>query len=228
MSKNTWSTTYTTAANTNIGTLLGTMDTADTFSLSTLDAIAFYANTLLAPIKNNATGVDEIQFVALLSDAQWFQLVTDTGSNQWKDLFKYTDKGFDMVVNGYRGVYKNVMIMTSMRQPLVKLLSSAASYQYITSNGDSRVRAALNGTTGTAETCFVMGAGALGYADVEDFTMERKNFDYNFYQGACASEEYGVRRVDLDTGISETPTSSRINQSSFVVLTSTTAAVIVT
>ena len=71
----------------------------------------------------------------------------------------------------------------------------------------------------------LMGRNALGCADVKSMDLIRdKTKDYQFVESVCGHRIRGTQRLDLDTTVAAT--SGRINESSFLFLTSTTQSVI--
>lgn len=230
--KNTWNATYATAV-TNLATAIdasSAMGTGATFDISALDSIHLIATRNIIPIGGMAgegQGNKEIQYVLKISDAQYHQLVTDTGSNQWKDLLKYTEKGFDRMFSGYCGVYKGMMIVVDQRAPLFNISgATAGAFQYYTPLADNRTRVAKGDNTGTVEVAMLMGRNALGVADVKSMDLVRDDKDYKFVNSICGHRMRGTQRLDLDTTVAAT--SGRVNETSFLFLTSTTAAVITT
>lgn len=217
--KNTWSATYGTAT-ANLETLLDDMDSDDVFNLTALDTMYLIASRKIAPI-GGIGGNSEVKWVLKISDSQWHQLVTDTTTNGWKDLLKYTESGFDRVFMGYVGVYKNMMIIVDQRSPLAAISGGDTSFQYITPAGDNRTRAVTNGSTGTFEIAMLFGLGALGVAEINEMDVTKKGFDYDFSQGACMARDRGTMRLDLDSTVA--PTAGRINETSFLFLTATTS-----
>lgn len=219
--KNTWSATYATAV-TNLATAIDTeMTSSHGFQLASLDRIHLLASRNIAAIGGMA-GVNEIKWVLVLSDAQWYDLSVESTTG-WRDLLKYTDKGTDRMLNGFHGVYKNMAIFVNQRQPLFNVSgSTAGAFQYITPASDGRTRVAKGSNTGTCEIAMLLGAGALGMAEIEELDFEKKGFDYNFNTGMCGHRTKGVQRIDLDNTVA--PTTARVNESSFLYLTSTLAA----
>lgn len=225
LTKNTWSETYATA-NTNLATAIdaaAAMDSADGFTTKVADAIHLKAARTIVPV-GGVGGNNEVKWVLKISDAQWYDWTTDTtASVGWRDLMKYTDGGFDRLFNGYVGVYKNMMVIVDQRSPLYNVSgSTTGAFQYITPLADNRTRVAKAADTGTCEVAMLMGRGALGMADVMEMDLVRKSRDYEFVKSICGHRKRGTIRMDLDTTVA--PTSSRINESSFLVLTSTLAA----
>lgn len=224
--KVTWSATLATALG-NVSTATSGMDSADTFDFAILDRIHLLASRTISPL-DGLNGNGEVKWVLKLSDAQWYQLTTDTTANTgWKDLLKYTEKGFPMMMSGHVGVYKNMLILVSQRSAIFKAHASGSEeFQFYTSAGDDRVRAqTTNASTedGTYEIAALMGLGAVGMAEIEEVDYEKKGFDYDFSQGMCGTRSRGSERMDLDA--TQAPTTARVNESSLLFLTSTTTAV---
>lgn len=223
LTKNTWSATYATAV-TALATIIDTeMVSTDIFNLAALDKIHLVATRTIVPL-GGMGGNMEVQYVLKISDAQWYQLTTDTASNQWRDLLKYTEKGFDRMFSGYMGVYKGMMLLVDQRSPLFNVSgSTAGAFQYITPGSDGRTRVAKGSNTGTAEVAALYGRGALGLVEVEDFDLVKKSRDYEFVKSICGARARGTMRLDLDAAVA--PTSARINETSMIILTATTSAV---
>jgi hypothetical protein len=59
-------------------------------------------------------------------------------------------------------------------------------------------------------------------ADVMEMDLVKKSRDYEFVKSICGHRMRGTIRMDLDNTVA--PTSARLNESSFIVLTSTVAA----
>ncbi len=228
LTKNTWSATYSTA-NTNLATAVdaaSAMDSADFFSTKTADAIHLKAARTIVSLGGLGGGKagNEVKWVLKISDAQWYDWTTDTTTSVgWRELMKYTEGGFDRLFNGYVGVYKNMMIIVDQRSPLYNVASSTVgSLQYITPLSDGRTRVAKTDNAGTCEIAMLMGRGALGLADVMEMDLVKKSRDYEFVKSICGHRKRGTLRLDLDATVA--PTSARVNESSFLVLTSTMAA----
>ncbi len=226
--KNTWSSTYATSI-TNLATAIDTeMVSTDIFTSSVADAIHLKAARTIVAMggMGGGEGGSEVKWVLKISDAQWYQWTTDTtASVGWRDLMKYTEAGFDRLFNGYVGVYKNMLVIVDQRSPLFNVSgSTAGAFQYITPASDGRTRVAKGSNTGTAEVWMLMGAGALGMADVMEMDLVRKSRDYEFVKSICGHRKRGTVRLDLDATVAAT--SARINESSIIGLTATTTAVI--
>lgn len=220
---NTWNATYATA-NTSLATAIDTeMTSSHGFTTATADAIHLKAARTIVSL-GGVGGNSEVKWVLKISDAQWYDWTTDTtASVGWRDLMKYTEGGFDRLFNGYIGVYKNMMVIVDQRSPLYNVSgSTAGAFQYITPLADNRTRVAKGSNTGTCEVAMLMGRGALGLADVMEMDLVRKSRDYEFVKSICGHRKRGTMRLDLDATVA--PTSARINESSFIVLTSTLAA----
>lgn len=232
LTKNTWSATYATAVS-NLETVLDNMDSADIFNVACLDAVYLRASRYTArlqgvSIANGKLPNTEVMWVLKMGDSQWSQLVTDS---TFKDLLKYTESGIEAVVTGFMGVYKGMMIVVDQRSPLALIGSDTCSFQYVTPAADNRTPTAYGASpsstnAATAEIAVLYGAGALGMAEVQEQEIDKKSFDYGFREGMCVARWRGVRRVDLDT--TDAATSARINETSFIVSTATTAGVITT
>jgi Protein of unknown function (DUF4043) len=223
VTKNTWNATYATA-NTTLATAIDTeMGSGDGMTLAVLDKIQLIATRTIVPL-GGFGGMNEVAYVLKISDAQWYQL-TQEATTGIRDLLKYTESGFDRIFTGYLGVYKNMMIIVDQRAPLYNISgSTAGAFQYITPNGDNRVRVAKGSNTGTAEVAMLMGRGALGQVIVSEMDLIRKSRDYEFVKSICGHRRRGTQRMDLDATVAAT--SARINETSFIVLTATTSAVV--
>lgn len=223
--KNTWSSTYATSV-TNLETATDTeMDSGDGLTIAAMDAIHLKAARTIVPIGGMGGGKanNEVQWVLKISDAQWYDLTTDTtASVGWRDLFKYTESGFDRLFNGYVGVYKNMMVVVDPRAPLFDNTSGTLTIQYITPLADNRVRRAKGSSDGTMECAMLMGRGAIGLADMMEMDLVRKSRDYEFVKSICGHRKRGTMRLDLDATVAAT--SARVNESSFLFLTATLAA----
>jgi len=223
-----WSPTYATAE-TNLQAAVDDLAATNTFDLGALDRIHLIATRTIVPL-GGYSGNTEVKWILKLSDAQWNQLTADVAAGSWRDLLKYTEKGFDDMLHGHVGVYKNMLIMVSQRAPVYNLASSAGvRFQYVTSAGDNRVRAETTGAgnaDGTAEIAACMGLGSLALAEIEETDYVRKGFDYDFSTGMTGTRSRGTERMDLDNGSTSAPTANRINESSFLYFTATTTAVI--
>ena len=231
LAKNTWDTTYATAV-TALATAVdasAAMGTGAVFNVTLLDSIHLLATRKIVPIggmMGEGEGNREVQYVLKISDAQWFQLTSDTATNQWKDLLKYTEKGFDRMFSGYAGVYKGMMIIVDQRAPLFNIASSTVgSFQYITPLSDGRTRVAKGDNTGTCEIAMLLGKSAIGLADVMEMDLVRDDADYKFVESICGHRIRGTQRLDLDNTVA--PTSARVNETSLIVLTATTSATII-
>lgn len=225
LTKNTWNATYATAV-TSLATATDT-ETAvtDTFTTAVADLIHLYATRTIIPM-GGLRGNAAVNYVLKISDAQWFQWTTDTtASVGWRDLMKYTESGMDKIFTGFIGVYKGMMVIVDQRCPLFNVSgSTAGAFQYQTPLADNRTRVLTAANTGTREVWMLMGRGALGMADVMAMDLVRKSKDYEFIKSICGHRKRGTSRIDLDTTVA--PTSSRINESSMIGLTATTAKVV--
>jgi hypothetical protein len=223
--KNTWSATYATAL-TNLATATDT-ETAvtDVFTGATADKVHLLATRLIVPM-GGIGGKSEVNYVLKISDAQWYQWTTDTtASVGWRDLMKYNETGMERLFNGFIGVYKGMMVIVDQRSPLFNVTSSTVgTFQYQTPLADNRVRVLTAANTGTREVAMLMGRGAIGLADVMEMDLVRKSRDYEFVKSICGHRKRGTQRMDLDATVA--PTSARVNESSLIVLTATSAAVV--
>jgi len=223
--KNTWNATYATALASLENATDTEFDNDDTFSLTSMDIINLIASRNICPLrglKDNAM----VKWVLIISDAQWYQMNVDTTANaSIRDLMKYSDDGFKMLMQtlpGFQGIYKNMAVVVSQTSPLFNNTSGTATFQYYTSNGDGRTRVAWVDNAGTAELAFLLGNGALMMADIEDVDYERESLDYNFAKSMCGTRRRGTQRTDLDATVAAT--SARVNESSFIYMTVTNAA----
>ncbi len=223
--KNTWDVTYATA-NTALATATDT-ETAvtDVFTTSIADKIHLLATRTIIPM-GGLGGKSEVNYVLKVSDAQWFQWTTDTtASVGWRDLMKYTETGMDRLFNGFVGVYKGMMVIVDQRCPLYNVTSSTVgAFQYQTPLADNRVRVLTAANTGTREVWMLMGRGSLAMADVMEMDLVRKSRDYEFVKSICGHRKRGTQRMDLDATVA--PTTARVNESSMIGLTATSAAVV--
>ncbi|MDQ2999885.1 MAG: hypothetical protein M3Y08_01290 [Fibrobacterota bacterium] len=222
LTKNTWSTTYATA-NTNLATAVASgIAVGDVFTTKTADQAHLLATRTIVPM-GGVGGKSEVNYVLKISDAQWFDWTTDTTTSVgWRDLMKYTETGMDRLFNGFVGVYKGMMVITDQRSPLYNVTSSTAgAFQYQTPLADNRVRLVTAANTGTREVFMVMGRGAIGLADVMEMDLVRKSRDYEFVKSICGHRKRGTQRMDLDATVA--PTTGRVNESSFIGLTATSA-----
>lgn len=225
--KNTWSTTYATALSNLAGIVDAELEATDIFNQSAMDQIHLIASRTVVEIGGMGGGKanNEVKWVLKISDAQWYQLTTDTTSGQWRDSLKYTESGFDRMFNGYVGVYKGMMIIVDQRAPLFNVSgASAGAFQYITPKADNRVRVTKASNTGTCEVAMLMGRAALGVAHVKEMDLVRKSRDYEFVKSVCGHRIRGTMRLDLDATVAAT--SGRVNETSFLFLTATNAAVV--
>lgn len=222
---NTWSATYATA-NTNLATATDS-ETAvtDVFTTKVADLIHLKATRTIVPM-GGLGGKSEVNYVLKISDAQWYDWTTDTtASVGWRDLMKYTETGMDRLFNGFVGVYKGMMVIVDQRSPLYNVTSSTVgAFQYQTPLADNRVRVLTAANTGTREVWMLMGRGALAMADVMEMDLVRKSRDYEFVKSICGHRKRGTQRMDLDATVA--PTSARVNESSMIGLTATSAAVV--
>lgn len=222
---NTWSATYATA-NTNLATLVDTgIAVTDTFNTKVADLIHLKATRTIVPM-GGIGGKGEVNYVLKISDAQWYDWTADTTSSVgWRDLMKYTETGMDRLFNGFIGVYKSMMVIVDQRSPLYDVTNSTVgAWQYQTPLADNRVREVTAGNNGTRECAMLMGRGALAMADVMEMDLVRKSRDYEFVKSICGHRKRGTQRMDLDATVA--PTSARVNESSFIVLTATSAVTI--
>ncbi len=222
-----WSATYATAE-TNLQAGVDDLAATDNFGLGSLDRIHLIASRTINPLGGYG-GNNEVKWILKLSDAQWYDLVNDVAAGSFRDLLKYTDKGFNMFVHGHVGVYKNMLIMVSQRNPVYNLAATAGSrFQYVKASGDERVRAITSGAgtaDGSAEIAALLGMGAIALAEIEEMDFVRKGFDYDFSQGMTGTRSRGTERMDLDVDASLIG-ANRFNESSFLYFTATSAATI--
>jgi len=217
--KNTWSPTYATAM-TALEDAFDGMISTDTFTITTLDQCQYVASNSISALPG-MQGEREVLWVLKISQNQWFQLVASAAAGSMIDRFKYTDSQVLKVVTGFMGVYKNMMVVVDARAPIINLASNVVDFQYITPQGDNRVRVVPNGTVGTGEIAMLYGNGALGMAMKEELNFENKlSEDYGFEQSLCGVQKQGIRRIDLDA--TDAPTAARVNETSFLVITAST------
>jgi hypothetical protein len=217
-SKVTYNATYSTFESSLNGDADG-MATTNIFDLAALDRIALLASRHTLSL---GEGTNKAKWVLKISDAQWYQLSTES-STGWRDMLKYTEKGYDRMIDGAQGTYKDMMILVDQRAPLWDLAAAAGSRaKYVTPLADNRTRVQkTNGAAdGTCEIAMLLGAGALAKAEIKELDFTKKGFDYDFSTGTCGMRAEGTVRMDFDSGT--TPTSARINQSSFLYFTATT------
>lgn len=229
--KVTWSPTFLTSE-TNLSAALDDMASTHVFGLGALDRIHLLLTRTIAPL-GGFSGNSEVKWILKLSDAQWFQLTASVAAGSFRDLLKYTEKGFDRMLDGHVGVYKNMLIIVSQRNPIFDVATGdtggtvQSGFQFVTSAGDERVRTQTTGAgtaDGTAEIATGLGVGSIALAEIEEIDYVRKGFDYDFSEGMCGTRARGTERMDLDT--TQAPTSGRINESSLQYYTATTTAVI--
>jgi hypothetical protein len=222
---NTWNSTYATA-NTSLATATDSETlVTDVFTTKVADLIHLKATRTIIPM-GGLGGKSEVNYVLKISDAQWYDWTTDTtASVGWRDLMKYTETGMDRLFNGFVGVYKGMMVVVDQRCPLYNVTSSTVgAFQYQTPLADNRVRVLTAANTGTREVWMLMGRGALAMADVMEMDLVRKSRDYEFVKSICGHRKRGTQRMDLDATVA--PTSARVNESSMIGLTATSAAVV--
>jgi len=196
------------------------MATTSIFDLAALDRIALLASRNVMAMDGMAGS--KAKWVLKISDAQWFQLSTESTTG-WRDMLKYTEKGFDRIIDGAQGVYKDMMILVDQRAPLWDLAAAAGSRaKYVTPLADNRTRVQkTNGAAdGTCEIAMLMGPGTLALAQIKELDFTKKGFDYDFSTGTCGMRAEGTVRMDFDSGT--TATSARVNESSFLYFTATT------
>lgn len=222
-----WDPDYATAEG-NLQTAVTTIAPTDTFGLGSLDRIQLIASRDINPLGGYG-GNNEVKWILKLSDSQWFDLVADTGTGSFRDLLKYQEKGFNMFLHGHVGVYKNMLIMVSQRNPVYDLTADAGSrFEYVTSAGDQRNRTVTtDGVTadGSCEIAGLLGLGAIALAEIEELDFVRKGFDYDFSQGMTGTRSRGTERMDLDVDASAIG-ADRFNESSFLYYTATSAQTI--
>lgn len=219
--KITWSPTYATVEST-LQTALTALATTNIFDLAALDRAALLAQRNVLKMSGGVKGATSAKFVLKLSDASWFQLSTET-STGWRDMLKNTEKGYERIIDGAQGTYKDMMLLVDQRAPIWDLAASAGSrVKYMTPESDDRTRVQKTNSAadGTCEITTLGGAGMLGKAEIKDLDFTKKGFDYDFSIGSCGSRSEGTVRMDFDTGT--TPTANRKCQSSFLMFTATT------
>jgi hypothetical protein len=216
--KVTYSATYATME-ASLKTLQDALATTNIFDLAALDRIALLASRNILAMDGS---MNKAKWVLKLSDAQWYQLSTES-STGWRDMLKNTEKGYERIIDGAQGNYKDMMILVDQRAPIWDLAATAGSRaKYITPAADNRTRVQKTNSNadGTVEIAVLMGAGTIGKAEIKELDFTKKGFDYDFSTGSCGSRAEGTVRMDFDTGT--TATSARINQSSFLYHTVTT------
>ncbi len=216
--KITYSATYATFE-ASLKTAQDALATTNIFDLAALDRIALLASRNVLAMDGS---MNKAKWVLKISDAQWYQLSTES-STGWRDMLKNTEKGYDRIIDGAQGNYKDMMLLVDQRAPIWNLAGTAGSrVKYVTPAADGRTRVQkTNGNAdGTLEVAMLMGPGTLGKAEIKELDFTKKGFDYDFSTGTCGSRAEGTVRMDFDTGT--TPTSGRINQSSFLYYTVTT------
>jgi len=224
--KSTWNATYATAETAFLADC-DNMASTNVFDMNALDRCHLIASRTINPL-GGAGGNREVKWVLKMSDASWFQLTASVAAGSFRDLLKYTEKGFDRAYTGHIGVYKNMLILVSQRQPIYNLAGDAGSrYEYVTPAGDDRTRAQTTGAgnaDGSAEITQLLGLAAVGLAEIMEMDFVSDGFDYDFSKGMVGERSRGTERMDIDTTIAAT--SGRINESSYLYYTSTTTAVI--
>lgn len=200
-------------------TLQDALATTNIFDLNALDRIALLASRNILKMDGS---MNKAKWVLKISDAQWYQLSTES-STGWRDMLKQTEKGYERMIDGAQGNYKDMMLLIDQRAPIWDLAATAGSRaKYVTPLADNRTRVQKTNSAadGTCEIAVLMGAGTLGKAEIKELDFTKKGFDYDFSTGSCGSRAEGTVRMDFDAG--STPTSARINQSSFLYHTVTT------
>jgi len=228
--KITWSEVFNTTE-TNMLADLDDLASTNTFDLAALDRIHLEATRTMNPL-GGYSGNSEVKWILKLSDGQWFQLTEDVAAGSFRDLLKFQEKGFEMFLHGHVGVYKNMLIIVSQRSPVFDVDITAggggvSGFQFVTAAGDDRVRVQTTGAgtaDGTAEIAALLGMGSIALAEIEEVDYIRKGFDFDFSEAMCGTRSRGTERMDLDTTIA--PTSTRINESSFLYYTATTTNII--
>lgn len=219
LTKNTWNEVYATAV-ANLETATDTeLDDTDIFNLACLDATIFRLYRTITPL-SGMRGNNQIKYVIKVSDCQMTQLETDTTTNQLRDLLKYTDKGFDQIINGFIGLYRGVALVVDQRAP-IGTHSGTIAWNYVTPASPTVTRVAKGASTGTVEIAMGMGRGALGLVEVKGFGLVKKSKDYDFVDSICGARKRGTQRIDLDSAVAAT--SARINETSLLVITGTSA-----
>lgn len=214
----------------NIATGVDAMtDAANPFDMDAVNSIARQASLRLIPL-NWSMGSEKVDFICLLTEFQAFQLRTDAN---WKSLMQAADprekgQGSNRAISGILGVYQNVLFIENMRAPIMNYVdaSGTVTFQYVTPWGDNRVRLAKANATsnGTFEIAMVMGAGALGRAQIKEFDYDEEQDDYNFDKGIAGKQATGVVRMDYDIA---TPTATSVyNATSFLYITTTPTTVL--
>jgi hypothetical protein len=218
--KVTWSATYSTAE-TNLQADIDNLASTNIFDFAALDRIHLIASRTVAPVP----GGKEYKWVLKISDAQWFQISTETTTNNSiRDLFKHTEKGYEKMIDGCKGVYLDMLIVVSQRNAIWDVAGTAGlRAKYYTPASDTRTRAQTTGAgtaDGTAEVAALMGNGALSQAIISETSYVKKGFDYDFSDGMTGMRARGTQRTDIDATVAAT--SARINESSFLYFTATT------
>jgi len=219
-SKVTWSETYSTAE-TNLQADIDNLASTNIFDFAALDRIHLIATRTVAPVPGNGA----YKWVLKLTDAQWFQISTETTTNNSiRDLFKHTEKTIDKVITGAEGIYQDMLIVVSQRAAIWDVAGTAGSRaKYHKPSGDTRTRAQTTGAgtaDGTAEIATLMGNGHLTMAEITETSYISKGFDYDFSKGMVGERARGCQRTDIDNTVAAT--SARINESGFTYWTATT------
>jgi len=231
-----WFAAYGSAANAVI-TRLTALAATDTFDMADLDTCYLIASRTINPVKS-VNGNGKYKWVLLVSDAVWNDLTASVATGSFRDLLKYTEKGFEKMYEGNIGVYKDMLVVASQKSPIFTLNSPDAQGNVVTANtarflydkpsGDCRNRAVTTGAgnaDGTYEITKIVGGGAIGLAEMDDIKFVSKGFDYDFSKGILGKRARGTERMDFDSD-SKTATSARINESSALFYTSTSAATV--
>ncbi len=209
-----WSTVYATAETT-LQNALAALATTNTFDLNALDRIALLAQRNILKMSNGVTGAKSAKFVLKMSDASWYQLSTEA-STGWRDMLKHTAEGYERMIDGAQGTYKDMMLLIAQRNPVWDLAAAAGSrMKYVNAESDARTRVQKTNSSadGTIEITTLMGAGTVGKAEIKELDFTKKGFDYDFSTGSCGHRAEGTVRMDFDTGT--TATANRRNDSSF-------------
>jgi len=222
-SKVTWNATYSTAE-TNLQADIDNLASTNIFDFAALDRIHLIASRTVAPVMGQ-----EYKWVLKLSDAQWYQISTETTTNNSiRDLFKHTEKGYEKLINGCKGVYNEMLVIVSQRAAIWNVAGTAGSRaMYAKPEADDRTRAQTTGAgtaDGTAEIAYVLGRGAVSQAIISETRYVSDTFDYDFSKGMNGERMRGTQRTDIDTTVAAT--ANRINESSLAYFTATTTATI--
>lgn len=187
-------------------------DTSGWMSLQLMDSLIPFLPVLeLEPIKGMKVNGNDM-YVFLMHPNAWEQLRM-VNSDLYK-LLQYVDMGKgdqNRILSGKRLVYRNFILEVNQNVPGCTSTGSAITYGL----ASSRTR-----DTYAAKLSFILGQGALAYANGEGLRYETRDIDYKSFEGVQAHQICGVQRVDWKRD-DNTSNSSRVgvNVSSAAIVT---------